>query len=125
MVTISHHGAIKGVTGSCHQMSLASGDAVLIDCGMFQGDEARGHELGGSQSISQIDFPLQNIRGLVVTHTHIDHVGRIPYLLAAGFDAPRDHQRLPADRTTTDDDRLQLLFEPRRPRGHATGGNAR
>lgn len=32
-----------------------------------------------------IDFPLDHIRALVVTHVHIDHVGRIPYLLAAGF----------------------------------------
>lgn len=37
MVTIAHHGAVKGVTGSCHQMSLPTGEAVLIDCGLFQG----------------------------------------------------------------------------------------
>ena len=35
-----------------------------------------------------IDFPIDHIRALVVTHVHIDHVGRIPYLLAAGFDGP-------------------------------------
>jgi metallo-beta-lactamase family protein len=35
-----------------------------------------------------IDFPIGHIRALVVTHVHIDHVGRIPYLLAAGFSGP-------------------------------------
>lgn len=35
-----------------------------------------------------IDFDLFGIRALVLTHVHIDHVGRIPYLLAAGFRGP-------------------------------------
>ena len=35
-----------------------------------------------------ISFPLEHVSGLVVTHVHIDHVGRIPYLLAAGFEGP-------------------------------------
>ena len=84
MVKITHHGAVEGVTGSCHQMDLASGEGVLVDCGLFQGDEA------GARSLAdrQIDFPLENIKVLVITHCHIDHVGRIPFLLAAGFNGP-------------------------------------
>lgn len=65
-------------------MDLTSGEAVLIDCGLFQGTESAGRELGDLQ----IDFPLANIQALVVTHCHIDHVGRIPFLLAAGFNGP-------------------------------------
>ena len=84
MVSIQHHGAVQGVTGSCHQMTLSSGEALLVDCGMFQGAESTGRELGEKQ----IDFPLDDIKALVVTHCHIDHVGRIPFLLAAGFDGP-------------------------------------
>jgi len=89
---ILHHGAVNGVTGSCHQLSLASGDSVLIDCGLFQGDEAHDDLSSSSQdkqlAQKQIDFSLEGIKALVVTHCHIDHVGRIPYLLAAGFSGP-------------------------------------
>lgn len=88
MVSISHHGAVQGVTGSCHQMTLGSGEALLVDCGMFQGAESVSREHGGGLGESQIDFPLDDIKALVVTHCHIDHVGRIPFLLAAGFDGP-------------------------------------
>lgn len=88
MIEITHHGATSGVTGSCHELTLSgkgSPSGILIDCGLFQGqDEGR----GASASDLSINFPIGHIRALVVTHVHIDHVGRIPYLLAAGFDGP-------------------------------------
>ncbi|MCW8905868.1 MAG: MBL fold metallo-hydrolase [Sedimenticola sp.] len=85
-VKIRHHGAIDGVTGSCHELKLPGGQSLLIDCGLFQGDEAAGQ--GGNERDLDIEFPLDGVLGLVVTHVHIDHVGRIPYLLAAGFRGP-------------------------------------
>jgi metallo-beta-lactamase family protein len=80
MIEIKHHGATSGVTGSCHELTAGS-SGILIDCGLFQGDEA------GNKTLT-IDFPIYHIEALVVTHVHIDHVGRIPYLLAAGFEGP-------------------------------------
>lgn len=89
MFEILHHGAVNGVTGSCHQLKLASGVSVLVDCGLFQGAESLDRESGNEDfNRKQIDFPLHDIQALVVTHCHIDHVGRIPYLLAAGFNGP-------------------------------------
>lgn len=89
MINITHHGATTGVTGSCHELTLCSEPnapaGILIDCGLFQGQE-KGD--GASASDLSVDFPLEHIRALVVTHVHIDHVGRIPYLLAAGFEGP-------------------------------------
>ncbi|MBZ9610367.1 MBL fold metallo-hydrolase RNA specificity domain-containing protein [Rheinheimera maricola] len=80
-----HHGAVDGVTGSCHEYRIADDYAVLIDCGLFQGAELSG---SGSAGSPQINFAINHISALIVTHVHIDHVGRIPYFLAAGFDGP-------------------------------------
>ncbi|MFC6980602.1 MBL fold metallo-hydrolase RNA specificity domain-containing protein [Microbulbifer taiwanensis] len=81
-----HHGAVDGVTGSCHQLFADRDNSILIDCGLFQGAETspggRGHN-----SLA-IEFDISSVRALVVTHMHIDHVGRIPYLIAAGFRGP-------------------------------------
>lgn len=83
---IKHHGAVQGVTGSCHELQVSDASAVLIDCGLFQGME-RSAEGADSDRLA-IDFPVETIEALLVTHCHIDHVGRIPYLLAAGFKGP-------------------------------------
>ena len=84
MIDIKHHGAVTGVTGSCHEL-VAGKSGILIDCGLFQGEEEGN---GATASDLTINFPIDHIRALVVTHVHIDHVGRIPYLLAADFDGP-------------------------------------
>lgn len=84
--TLIHHGAVDGVTGSCHQYFLNDQQSVLIDCGLFQGIE-QGRGKAGSDS-AQINFSLDGIQALLLTHVHIDHAGRIPYLIAAGFQGP-------------------------------------
>ncbi|EPR4991273.1 MBL fold metallo-hydrolase [Vibrio navarrensis] len=75
---ILHHGGKDTVTGSCHELR-ADGMALLIDCGLFQGKESAQAEL---------NFSVEHIDALIVTHAHIDHIGRIPWLLAAGFRGP-------------------------------------
>ena len=82
---IQHHGAVNGVTGSCHQLHINGDNSVLIDCGLFQGEES-----AGSASAQQLNigFDISTVQALIVTHCHIDHVGRIPYLMAAGFRGP-------------------------------------
>jgi metallo-beta-lactamase family protein len=74
-VNVIHHGAKNSVTGSCHELRLGK-EGILIDCGQFQGSDARPPE---------IDFPIHHIKALVLTHAHIDHIGRLPWLLAAGY----------------------------------------
>ncbi len=79
---VVHHGALRGVTGSCHQLITNESRSLLVDCGMFQGADAKDRDQ------DKIEFPLAGIQGLIVTHIHLDHVGRIPYLIAAGFNGP-------------------------------------
>jgi len=86
LVNIKHHGAVSGVTGSCHELVLDSQNSVLIDCGLFQGAETS--PAGAKTEKLEIEFALDSVRALIVTHCHIDHVGRIPYLLIAGFNGP-------------------------------------
>jgi metallo-beta-lactamase family protein len=83
---VHHHGAVDGVTGSCHELRFADGRSLLVDCGLFQGAEQSAE--GASGRRLEIEFPVDGLIGLVVTHVHMDHVGRIPYLLAAGFRGP-------------------------------------
>jgi metallo-beta-lactamase family protein len=84
--TILHHGAIDGVTGSCHQLKLADGRSLLVDCGLFQGAEVSADGAGSAKLA--IDFPLTGVQALVVTHVHIDHVAAFPTYSLLAFVAP-------------------------------------
>ncbi|MFK0095482.1 MBL fold metallo-hydrolase RNA specificity domain-containing protein [Pseudomonas sp. NPDC090592] len=81
--SLSHHGGTRGVTGSCHQLHLGPSTSLLVDCGLEQGAEAA----PGAETAS-LGFDVQGIEALIITHVHLDHVGRIPALLAAGFRGP-------------------------------------
>lgn len=83
--SISHHGGGAGVTGSCHRLQIAADRALLVDCGLFQGQDADHLE---SLEQHTVRFPVEDVLALVVTHVHIDHIGRLPYLLAAGYKGP-------------------------------------
>lgn len=80
---LSHHGGIRGVTGSCHQLHLDPSSSLLIDCGLEQGADA-----APGVDTAELGFDVQDIQALVITHVHLDHVGRIPALLAAGYRGP-------------------------------------
>ncbi|MFC3915086.1 MBL fold metallo-hydrolase RNA specificity domain-containing protein [Pseudaeromonas sharmana] len=72
-----HHGAARGVTGSCHELRLGR-DSLLIDCGQFQGEAAP----------ARLAVSPARVRALLLTHAHIDHIGRLPELLSCGLNAP-------------------------------------
>ena len=62
----------------------------MIDCGMFQGrEEDRNYDPFGFDP-AEVDY-------LLVTHAHLDHVGRIPKLIKEGFAGPIYATRATAD----------------------------
>ncbi|WP_018110275.1 MBL fold metallo-hydrolase [Thermus igniterrae] len=73
-------GAAREVTGSCHLLQ-AEGRRVLLDCGMFQGREE-------AKNQAPFGFDPKEVDAVVLTHAHLDHVGRLPKLFREGYRGP-------------------------------------
>lgn len=80
--TLTFAGAAGGVTGSCYHLVFED-TALVIDCGVFQGGRV-------ADELNRRDLPFDAARvtALVLTHGHLDHVGRVPLLVDRGFTGP-------------------------------------
>ena len=88
---VHFHGAAGQVTGSMHLVE-AAGKRVLLDCGLQQGNQ----ELEAANA-DPFPFDAASIDALVLSHAHIDHIGRVPLLVRRGFRGPIWTQRATAD----------------------------
>jgi metallo-beta-lactamase family protein len=77
---IEFSGAAREVTGSCH-IVRTGGKTILLDCGLFQGKRSESTEKN-----LRLPVPVDEIDAIVLSHAHIDHAGRLPYLTAKGYD---------------------------------------
>lgn len=70
------------VTGSCHLViaKLPDGETIqfVVDCGLFQ--EREYEELNEA-----LPFNPENVEFCLVTHNHVDHTGRLPFMVKQGF----------------------------------------
>ena len=82
MIRLSFHGAAGQVTGSMHLLEAAGG-RFLLDAGLFQGHRAEARGLN-----AKVPFDARRIDGVVLSHAHIDHAGRLPLLVREGFHGP-------------------------------------
>lgn len=79
---IEFAGAAREVTGSCHILRVG-GKTVLLDCGMFQGRREESREKN-----AKLPLPVAEIDAIVLSHAHIDHSGRLPFLVREGYRGP-------------------------------------
>ena len=75
-------GGAGQVTGSMHLLE-AAGARFLLDAGLFQGRRAETLALN-----ARLPFDARRIDGVVLSHAHIDHSGRLPLLVKDGFHGP-------------------------------------
>lgn len=79
---ITFAGAAREVTGSCHLVRVA-GKSIALDCGMFQG-----RRLESNRKNRELPTAMSDLTAIVLSHAHIDHAGRIPFLVRNGFEGP-------------------------------------
>ncbi|TSA44720.1 MBL fold metallo-hydrolase [bacterium] len=72
-------GGAGAVTGSSYMLE-SGGTKILIDCGLHQGGS-----FNEDQNFQPFLFKPEEISAVFVTHAHIDHIGRLPQLVKAGF----------------------------------------
>lgn len=79
MAELTFHGAAQQVTGSLHIIE-ANGKRILLDCGLFQGRRAEARQ-------KNLTFPFSpaSVHAVLISHAHIDHIGRLPKLVDQGF----------------------------------------
>jgi metallo-beta-lactamase family protein len=61
----------------------AAGGRFLLDAGLFQGRRSETHHLN-----LRLPFDARRLDGVVLSHAHIDHSGRLPLLVREGFHGP-------------------------------------
>ena len=76
---LSFYGGAGKVTGSNFLIEGAKGK-IAVDCGIVQGADIAMEDMYGP-----FPYDPKSVDALVVTHAHLDHVGRIPKLVRDGF----------------------------------------
>lgn len=77
--TIYFYGGAGKVTGANFLLDTGSAK-FLIDCGLTQG-----HHSAEEDNWAAFPYNPADVQFLIITHAHIDHIGRIPKLVKDGF----------------------------------------
>lgn len=74
---VTPFGACGTVTGSCHMVHDDT-TRLVLDCGMYQGEMEPQNRAG-------FGFDAREVTATLITHAHLDHIGRLPRLVREGF----------------------------------------
>lgn len=76
---LGFYGGVGSVTGANFMLDTGK-VAILVDCGLVQGDR-----FSAEQNAVPFVYNPSDADFLLVTHAHADHIGRIPKLVRDGF----------------------------------------
>lgn len=76
---LTTYGGAETVTGSNFLVEGEKG-RLLIDCGIEQG-----RDYNEAETRAPFPYDVPTIDALVITHAHLDHIGRMPLLMKQGF----------------------------------------
>lgn len=76
------HGAAADVTGAAFQLTTRDA-SVLVDCGLYQGSR---QTVAKNRNIPTL--ARRHLDAVVVSHAHLDHIGRLPFLTKRGYTGP-------------------------------------
>jgi metallo-beta-lactamase family protein len=76
---ITFAGAAREVTGSCHLVHTG-GRTIALDFGLFQGKRRE-----ADAKNRKLPLDVEALDCVVLSHAHIDHAGRLPFLVRSGY----------------------------------------
>lgn len=82
MTKVTFFGAAGEVTGSNHLIETAE-HKYVVDCGLFQGGDAK-----TENNNEPFAYDAASVEAVIITHAHLDHIGRLPMLVKEGFRGP-------------------------------------
>jgi len=83
-VTIKTLGAFQEVGRSCLLLETSE-SKVLLDCGIHPGAK---NNWDAYPRLDWADIGLEEVDGVIISHSHLDHMGFLPALYKFGYDGP-------------------------------------
>lgn len=77
---VTFYSGVGSVTGANFLLETKNNTHILVDCGLVQGERVAMEE-----NHQPFGYDVSNIDALIITHAHLDHVGRIPKLVKEGY----------------------------------------
>lgn len=76
---INFYGGVNSITGS--NFLLESGvTKILVDCGLIQEENVCDQD-----NLLPFPYKANEVKAVLITHAHLDHIGRLPKLIHEGF----------------------------------------
>jgi metallo-beta-lactamase family protein len=75
-------GADRTVTGSSHLIEI-NGLRIFLDMGLFQGPREEARRING-----YLPADVKSADAIILSHAHLDHCGKLPVAMRAGFAGP-------------------------------------